>query len=205
MTTRLDIAANRRAQKYGGRELAARVLWSMAQPMFRFSPRPFFAWRCWLLRRFGAAIGSEVRIESSVQIKFPWLLTVGDFAAIGEGARIYNLGVVTVGARVTISQFAHLCAGTHDHTDPSMPLRRLPITVGDDAWICADAFIGPDVSVGEGAVVGARAAVFEDVKAWTIVGGNPARFIKDRVLDDAEQPVRSDLPCREPAAVRVEP
>jgi len=187
MTRKLDIAANRQAQKYGRRELTGRILWNLAQPLFRFSPRSLFAWRRWLLRRFGAIIGREVRIDNTVHIQFPWLLEVGDFAAIGEGARIYNLGAVAVGARVTISQFAHLCAGTHDYTKPAMPLRRLPIVVGDDAWICADAFIGPNVSVGTGAVVGARAAVFDDVKAWTVVGGNPARFIQERVLEEHGQ------------------
>jgi putative colanic acid biosynthesis acetyltransferase WcaF len=63
-----------------------------------------------------------------------------------------------------------------------MPLTKQPIVVGNDAWICADAFVGPGVVVGEGAVVGARAAVFEDVPSWSIVGGNPARLIKRREL-----------------------
>jgi putative colanic acid biosynthesis acetyltransferase WcaF len=184
---KLDIAANRRAQKYTSRELAARFLWALAQPLFRLSPRPCFAWRRLLLRIFGAVIGRQARIDNTVHIQFPWLLQVGDFAAIGQGARIYNLGTVTVGKRATISQFAHLCAGTHDYNMPTMPLLRLPIVIGEDAWICADAFIGPNVSVGPGAVVGARAAVFEDVNAWTVVGGNPARFIKDRVLGHCDQ------------------
>ena len=39
-------------------------------------------------------------------------------------------------------------------------------------------------SIGEGAVVGARAAVFKDVEPWTVVGGNPAKFIKNRVIKD---------------------
>jgi putative colanic acid biosynthesis acetyltransferase WcaF len=179
----LDIAANRRATKYSGRELSARLLWHIARPFFRYSPRPFFGWRNFLLRFFGSRIGRQSRIENSVLIQYPWMLEVGDFAAIGERVTIYNLGNVTIGARATISQQAHLCAGTHDYTRSDMPLERLPITIGDDAWICADAFIGPNVSVGQGAVVGARAAVFGDVSPWTVVGGNPAKFIKDRVLE----------------------
>ena len=96
---------------------------------------------------------------------------------------IYNLGSVRIGAKVTVSQRAHLCAGTHDASDPTMPLLKPPIEVSDQAWICADAFVGPDVQVGEGAVVGARAVAVDDVPAWTIVGGNPARPIRERVLE----------------------
>jgi putative colanic acid biosynthesis acetyltransferase WcaF len=97
---------------------------------------------------------------------------------------IYNLGPITIGEQVTVSQQAHLCAGTHDHTDPAMPLLKPPITIEDQAWICADAFVGPHVTVGEGAVVGARAVAVKDVPEWTIVGGNPARKIGQRKLDN---------------------
>ncbi len=81
----------------------------------------------------------------------------------------------------------HLCAGTHDYADPSMPLLKPPITVGDQAWVCADAYIGPGVTIGEGAVVGARAVIVKDVPPWTIVAGNPARPIKKRVIRDNEK------------------
>ncbi|HEY6008458.1 MAG TPA: hypothetical protein VIU40_09070 [Geobacteraceae bacterium] len=118
----------------------------------------------------------------STRIYFPWNLSVGDWSAIGEEALIYNLGRVTIGERVTISHRAHLCAGTHDYTRPDLPLLRPGITIGDEAWVCTEAFIGPGVSVGAGAVVGARAVVVKDVAAWSVVAGNPARFIKQREL-----------------------
>ena len=111
---------------------------------------------------------------------FPWHLEAGDESAIGEHVFIYNLGRVTLGARVTISHRAHLCAGTHDHTKPDFPLLRPPIVIGSDAWICADAFVGPGVTVGEGAIVGARAVAMKDVKPRSIVVGNPARESKKR-------------------------
>jgi putative colanic acid biosynthesis acetyltransferase WcaF len=178
----LDIDANRRAKKYSQRELAARFLWWLLRPLFRLSPRPFFAWRNLVLRCFGARIGRSVRFENSVRVQYPWMLEVGDFSAFGERALIYNLGKVTIGERVTVSHQAHLCAGSHDYASAEMPLLRLPIGIGDDAWICADAFIGPSVVIQEGAVVGARAAVFHDVAAWSVVGGNPARLLKSRAL-----------------------
>jgi putative colanic acid biosynthesis acetyltransferase WcaF len=87
---------------------------------------------------------------------------------------------VTIGDRVSISQHAHLCAGTHDYDDARMPLLRPPITIGDDAWIAADAFVGPNVTVGEGAILGARGCAFSDLEPWTIYGGNPAKKIKPR-------------------------
>lgn len=178
----LDIKANRSARKYSPAELARRIAWMLTQPLFRFSPRPFFRWRAWLLRLFGARIGNNVHVHNSATIYFPWKLEIGDWSAIGEHAYIYDLGEVKIGRAVTISHRAHLCAGTHDHSRRDMPLLRPPISVGDQAWICADAFIGPGVNVGEGAVVAARAVAVSDVEPWMIVAGNPARPKKRRQL-----------------------
>jgi putative colanic acid biosynthesis acetyltransferase WcaF len=181
-TRMLDVKQNRQAKKYTSGEMTRRVLWTLAQPLFRFSPRPCFGWRRFLLRCFGAKIGRSVHIYSSARIFFPWNLEAGDESAVGEDALIYNLGPVTLGPRVTISHRAHLCAGTHDHTKPDFPLLRPPIVIGPEAWICADAFVGPGVTVGEGAIVGARAVAMKDVKARTIVVGNPARESKKREI-----------------------
>ena len=173
---------NRKHQKYSKVELLKRLLWAIVKPFFRFSPRIFFGWRRFLLRMFGARLGRHVNIYNSARIYFPWNLEVGDWSAIGEHAFIYNLGSVRIGSQVTISQRAHLCAGTHDYTDPTLPLLKPTIVIGDQAWICADAFVGPGVTVGEGALVGARAVAVKDVDPWQIVAGNPARPIKKRVL-----------------------
>jgi putative colanic acid biosynthesis acetyltransferase WcaF len=178
----LDIEQNRRARKYSSGEMFRRVLWTLAHPLFRFSPRPCFAWRRFLLRCFGAKVGQSVHVYPSATIYFPWNLEVGDESAIGEHALIYNLGNVTLGPRVTISHCAHLCAGTHDHTKPDFPLLRPPIVIGPDAWICADAFVGPGVTVGDGAIVGARAVAMKDVRPRSIVLGNPARESKKREI-----------------------
>jgi putative colanic acid biosynthesis acetyltransferase WcaF len=176
----LDVAQNRHAKKYTSGEMIRRILWTVAQPLFRFSPRPCFGWRRFLLRAFGAKIGRRVHVYPSATIYFPWNLRVEDESAIGEQAFIYNLGPVTLGSRVTISHRAHLCAGTHDHTKADFPLLRPAIVIGSDAWICADAFVGPGVTVGEGAIVGARAVAIKDVNPRTIVVGNPARETKKR-------------------------
>ena len=176
----LDVEKNRGARKYSPTEMAGRVFWSLAQPLFRYSPRRCFAWRRFLLRCFGAKIGCGVHIYPSTRIYLPWNLAAGDNSAIGEDVLVYNLGPVTLGERVTISHRAHLCAGTHDHTRADFPLLRPPIAIGSDAWICADAFVGPGVTVGEGSIVGARAVAMKDVRPWMIMVGNPARESKRR-------------------------
>jgi putative colanic acid biosynthesis acetyltransferase WcaF len=178
----LNVEKNRRARKYSSGELARRVLWTLAQPIFRFSPRPCFGWRRFLLRCFGAKVGHGVHVYPTATIYFPWNLEAGDETAIGERALIYNLGRVTLGPRVTISHGAHVCAGTHDHTKPDFPLLRPPIMIGPEVWICADAFVGPGVTIGEGAIVGARAVAMKDVRPWSIVVGNPARETKRREI-----------------------
>ncbi|WP_201787918.1 hypothetical protein [Syntrophotalea acetylenica] len=154
------------------------------KPLFSYSPRPLFAWRAFLLRLFGAKVGRNVHIYNSANIYFPWNLEIGDHSAIGENAYIYNLGHVIIGNKTTISQRAHLCAGTHDFSDPALPLLKPPIVIDHQAWICADAFVGPGVKVGEGAIVGARAVVTRDVDPWVIVAGNPAVFIKRREMKE---------------------
>ncbi|TWT52643.1 Chloramphenicol acetyltransferase [Rubripirellula amarantea] len=180
----LDAQANRKARKYAGGEIAARIMWGLVYPIFRCSPRILFGWRRFILRCLGAKIGKNVHIYNSARIFYPWKLEMGDYATIGEHAEIYNLGMVTIQSRATVSQRAHLCAGSHDYNDPALPLLRLPITIGEDSWICADAFVGPNVTVGKGAIVGARAVVMSDVEPWNIVSGNPAKFIKLRELQN---------------------
>jgi putative colanic acid biosynthesis acetyltransferase WcaF len=178
----LDIQSNRAATKYSSSEIVRRILWSFGQWFFRLSPRPCFGWRRLVLRCFGARIGARVNTYPSTRIYFPWNLTVGDWSAIGEDVLIYNLGPVTLGEKVTISHRAHICAGTHDYTQPDLPLLKPPIEIKNQAWVCADAFVGPGVMVGEGAVVGARAVVMKNVEPWTVVMGNPARVVKRRTL-----------------------
>ena len=169
-----DIEANRAAVKWTFGEKVGRVLWGLLRPLFRWSPRPCWCWRNTLLRLFGARIGKRVHVDPSVRIWIPWKLEIGDDAAVGFDALLYNLGMLTIGARATVSQRAHLCGGSHDYRSATMDLIKAPITIGEEAWICADAFVGPGVKVGRGAVVGARAVVVKDVGDGAVVAGNPA-------------------------------
>lgn len=175
-----SVLTNRAAAKYSKRELVLRILWGMGHLVFRMSPRPCFGFRRWILRLFGSQVGKGVNIYPSTHIYYPWNLEIGDWSCIGEWALVYNLGRVTIGKSVTVSQRAHLCAGTHDYRSADMPLLKLPISIGTSAWICADAFVGPGVNVEDGAVVGARAVVMKNVSPWKVVAGNPARVISER-------------------------
>lgn len=148
--------------------------------LFRWSPRPMRRWRAFLLNCFGASIHPSCHIVRTARVECPWNLSMGGNSCLGDSAHAYCLGAVTIGARVTVSQNAHLCAGSHDYNDPDMPLLRPKITIGDDAWIAADAFVGPGVVVGEGTILAARGVAVKDLDPWTIYGGNPARSIRPR-------------------------
>ena len=176
----MDIDQNRAARKWTRRELGGRALWAAVGPLYVLSPRLCWGWRCFLLRVFGAKIGRNVHIHPSARVFIPWNLEIGDWSSVGFDALIYNLGPVKIGSKVTISQRAHLCAGSHDFRDPAMPLTKPPIQIGNEAWICADAFVGPGVTVGPRAVVAARAVAVKDVAEGEIVGGNPAKRINTR-------------------------
>jgi putative colanic acid biosynthesis acetyltransferase WcaF len=180
---RLDIASNRAAARYTRGENLLRALWALtAALLFRPSPRPFFGWRRFVLRLFGARVGRHVHVYPSTVVTIPWNLEIGDWSSLGEHVYVYDLGRVSIGARVTVSLRAVLCAGTHDPTRRDMPLLKPPIVIADEAWVCADAFVGPGVTVGQGAVLGARAVVVKDVAPWAVVAGNPARPIGTRTL-----------------------
>ena len=176
----VDIKANRQSSKWTRHELFKRAIWEFCLPLFRFSPRILWGWRRLLLRLFGARIGHAVHIHPNASITIPWNLDVADFASIGDGARVYNLGKVTIGYGATVSQGAHICAGTHDHTKASLPLVKTPIWIGEGAWICADAFVGPGVTVERYAIVGARAVAMRDVPAWSVLIGNPGKVVHQR-------------------------
>ena len=175
-----DPYLNRKAKKYTNRELLSRILWSAVRPtLFSLSPRPAFRFRNFLLRLFGAKIGKAVYIYPSTHIYYPWNLEIGNGSSIGEWTLIYNLGLVTIGQRVTISQRVHLCGGSHNYKQPDMPLLKLPICIEDDVWVCADAFIGPNLTLCKGCIIGAASVVMKDCEVDKIYAGNPALFVKN--------------------------
>jgi putative colanic acid biosynthesis acetyltransferase WcaF len=162
-----------------------RLLWMVSSFfLFRFIPRPFHWWRNSILRLFGARIGIGCHVHPSVSIWAPWNLVMDDFASMGSGVICYSMATVHLGKKVVVSQRCHLCTGTHDYKDPAFQLIARPIIIRDEAWIAAESFVGPGVTVGEGAVIGARSVVIKDMPPWTVCAGNPSVPIKPRVVRD---------------------
>jgi putative colanic acid biosynthesis acetyltransferase WcaF len=146
----------------------------------RWTPQPLHKWRIFLLRLFGAKVSWSCKIYSSTSIWLPAHLQMKPQAILGPRVICYNQAPISLGMRAIVSQGAHLCSGTHDFDRPEFQLKTFPIKIEENAWVCADAFIGPGVTVEKGAVLGARGVAFKDLPAWTVAVGNPASFIKNR-------------------------
>ncbi len=168
---------------YPRREVLLRWLWALVQAtLFRWSPRPLHGFRARLLRLFGADIAapSQVVIFPTAKVTFPWRLVLAPRAMVGPHVILYNLALVTLRRGANLSQNCHLCAGTHDFLRWDMPLITRPIVIGENAWLGADVFVGPGVTVGDLCVVGARSVVMHDLPPRKICVGQPCRPIKDR-------------------------
>lgn len=154
----------------------------------RTLPRNIFkGWKRTVLRLFGAKIGRGVMIESGARIFLPYNLEMKDNSRIASGVTVHNLDMVTVGKEAVISQGAFICAGSHDIDNIDWHQITAPIVIGDYAWVAVNAFVGMGVSIGEGAVVGACSAVFRDVDEWTVVGGNPAKILRKRMIHESRK------------------
>lgn len=161
----------------------ARVIWNFVW-LLLYRPTPIYlhCWRRNLLRVFGAKIGVNAHPYPSCVIWAPWNLTMEDYSCLGHSVTCYNVAPIRLGKHATVSQKSHLCTATHDYTDPSMPLIVAPISIENHAWVTADVFVGPGVTIGRGAVINARSSVFSDIEPWTLARGNPAMSYKKRVL-----------------------
>ncbi|WP_262964952.1 WcaF family extracellular polysaccharide biosynthesis acetyltransferase [Methylobacter psychrophilus] len=161
-----------------------RAVWGVVYFLFfRTSPRPFHAWRSFILKLFGAKIGQHVHVYPSVKIWAPWNLHLGNYVGIGDGATLYCMETITIGDYAVISQGAHLCCGTHDYNSKNFQLLAKPIIIESQAWVCAEAFIHPGVVIPEGAVIGARSVVTKSLLVpWAVYAGNPCKQVATRHL-----------------------
>jgi len=163
-----------------------RALWQAAWLLLASWTPPFMhGWRRALLRLFGATVSPTCAVYSSAVIWDPRNLELGDYACLGPRVNCYTMARIVLRDHAIASQGAHLCAGTHDIDDADFPLRARPIVLGEKSWVAAEAFVGPGVTVGEGAVLGARGAAFADLAPWTVYTGNPARILRQRVRPGA--------------------
>ena len=180
--TKIDLSRYHNA--LGRKHQLLRLLWGMVWNVFaRPLPRSMGSgWKRFLLRLFGAKIHPTAVVYSSAKVYYPANLILERYACLASDVDCYNVAPIRIGANSTVSQGAYLCTASHDITNPLNPLITAPIVIEDQAWVAAGAFVGMGVTVGQGAVVGARAAVFKNVEPWTVVGGNPAKFIKKRII-----------------------
>lgn len=163
-----------------------RFIWNIAY-IFLFRPFPskiFRKYRNLVLNIFGAKIHQSALVFASTHIWAPWNLEMEEYSLIGDKVDCYNPAKIKLESYVVVSQKVYLCTASHDITSSKHPLITSPILIKSQSWIAADSFVGMGVIIGEGAVVGARACVFKNVEPWTVVGGNPAKFIKKRVIKE---------------------
>jgi putative colanic acid biosynthesis acetyltransferase WcaF len=169
---------------FRGKDVIRVQLWRSAQAtLFRLSPRVMYGFRRLLLRAFGAHIGRGVLIRPTATVTYPWNLTVGDYSWLGDDTVVYNLAPVDIGANVAIAHRVYLCTGYHSITRLTFDIGGSPILVGDEAWLADDVFVGPGVSIGRGAVIGARSSVFKDMPEGMVCHGSPCRPEKRREME----------------------
>lgn len=162
--------------------------WVVQATLFRMSPQILFGWRRFLLRLFGCTVGDGVLIRPTVEITYPWKVTIGDFSWIGDHVTLYSLGTIHIAKNVVISQNSYICTGTHDIESPTFNILERSVVVESEAWIAADVFVSAGIRIGRGAVVSARSTVLHDVPAMMVVAGTPAKAIRPRLASGAETP-----------------
>jgi putative colanic acid biosynthesis acetyltransferase WcaF len=168
----------------------------LGAPLIRCELIPSSLFRVWLLRLFGATVGSGAVIRPGVRIKFPWRLQAGDNCWLGQNCWIDNLDRVVLGNNVCLSQGSYLCTGNHDWGDRAFGLITSQIVIQDGAWVGAMALICPGVTLGEGAVAGAGSVVVKDIPRCEIHMGNPAEFVRVRRFRSEETSVPRNSEAR---------
>lgn len=159
----------------------ARLLWGIVYVVF-FRPSPWFLyrWRVVLLRLFGASVDRSCIVHSSARVYAPWNLKMQPYACLASQSYCFNVAPVYIGEASTVSEGCYICTASHEIHSPGRELIAKPVHIDANAWIFARAMIGPGVTIGAGAVVAMGAVVVKDVEPNAVVGGNPARFIKQR-------------------------
>lgn len=161
------------------------LLWWLVQAVvFPLSLHNMSGFRCTVLRAFGAKIGQGVRVRPTARFTYPWKVEIGSQSWVGDDVFFYSLDRISIGCHCVISQKTYLCAGSHDFADRTFPLQTAPIVIGNGAWVAADCFVAPGVTIGANTVVGARSNVFGNLPAGKICRGNPCKPYRDRVMHE---------------------
>ena len=152
-----------------------RVIWNAVWTVFAaWTPPLLHPWRRFLLRLFGARVAARCDVRGSARVWLPANLELAEGAMLAERVNCYNMAMVSLDEDALVSQGAYLCAGNHDIDDADFQLVARPIHIGARCWVASEAFVAPGVTLGEGSVLGARAAAFGDLEPWMLYLGNPA-------------------------------
>ena len=163
-------------------------LWHLVNlTLYRWSPGRARGWRRFLVRQFGGKVSRTCTLSRTAVIDCPWNFAIGEWSSIGDQSWVYALHKITIGDNACVGHSVRLLTGSHDISSPRFALVTKPIAIGSACWIATGATVLPGVTIHEGGVVGACAVVSRDVAPWTVVAGNPARFVKNRRLADPEQ------------------
>lgn len=176
--SRFKLPANFR----GRSALVVQLWWLVQATLFHSSPQFAYGFRRWLLRCFGATVGAGAVIRPTVTVTYPWKVTIGAQAWIGDDVVLYSLGDIEIGANAVVSQRSYLCAADHDYKQQDFPIRARKVTIGPEAWLAADVFVAPGVTIGQGSVIGARSSVFADMPADMVCFGYPCKPVKPRAM-----------------------
>ena len=164
------------------------MLWTVInKTVFRFTPSRFSIfrkYRVFLLRLFGADIDWSVSIHPTAVIDYPWNLSMKKRSSLGESSWAYAMARIEVGDLSCIGKGVFLLTGSHDINDRSFHLITHPIVIGRGCWIATSAIILPNITIGDYGVVAAGAVVCKSIRNSDVVGGNPAKFIKKRIIKD---------------------
>lgn len=153
--------------------VTVQLWWLIHFFLFRPSPQFMYSWRRFLLKMFGAKIGKKVIIRPSVQVTYPWKVTIGDHSWIGDDVVLYSLGEITIGSNTIISQKSYLCTGSHDYSKVDFAIYAKPIIIRDSCWLATDVFVAPGVEIVDEVVVGARSSVYKSILEKGVYKGNP--------------------------------
>lgn len=178
-----DLKSFRIPDGFRGRSgVYVQIWWFIQATLFRWSPQFAYGFRRFLLRVFGAKVGRGVVVRPTVTITYPWKVEIGDYSWVGDDVVLYSLGKIFIGDNTVVSQRSYICAGDHDCTRPSFPIRGPDIYIGNQNWLATDVFVAPGVRIGDGNVVGARSSVFKDLPDGMICMGSPCVVLRPRTM-----------------------
>lgn len=182
----MEVDLSKYRNRFGFKDKFLRAMWAL---VWRITcllfPRNFGRiFKVMVVNMFGGDIHRTAIIYSGVRIYKPWNLTMGENATLAQEVDCYNVDRIIIGSNSVVSQKAYLCSASHDFRRTDMPLITGKITIESSVWVGASAFIGMGVRLGEGCVIGATASVYKNVDPWQVVGGNPARKLGYRLLEE---------------------